>query len=332
MVDVLYLPTDSFSDGRGDLDLAADYLELTAFFSPENMALSQSVTEAIEEAAEEDYRSVEKELNEREETVAGAIARISKRIVILGEAYPFKLDKTGDVVSFLGSNSLSFSQAAYLVSLVLSHLRSVSPVLSETSVYPTKEEIKALRKYFQYFATAGLAAEIGGPAWSFGFPRPDGANFIDKLSEIWRKLQDGRVSPNPSAPRLPKDDQVDVFAWRQQRDGLPGFLLAAAQVATGKNWKDKSIRCQVSGVFASRWFNPQPVTTMVAYHIIPFTRPDNKFRDDVLVLGNILHRLRLPYRVMEAEYLVQRGVVIETYEKLAQVVTWLQDYKHRVGV
>jgi len=106
-------------------------------------------------------------------------------------------------------------------------------------------------------------------------------------------------------------------------------LLAAAQVATGANWKSKSVKSQVAGVFASRWFNPQPVTTLIAYHIIPFARPDNMFRDDVLVLGNILHRLRLPFRVMEAEDLVRNGVAIETFEKLPQVITWLQDHEHR---
>ncbi|MCY4301878.1 MAG: hypothetical protein OXC68_09130 [Aestuariivita sp.] len=268
-------------------------------------------------------------MEEREAAVASAISRISQRLKFLGEAYPFEVDDTGDVVTFIGSDSISVGQAAYLVSLVLSHLNSVSPVMSGTSVYPTDDEIRKLRNYFQYFATVGLAAEIGGPAWSFGHPRPDGTGFIEKLSEIWMELRDGCVNRDSSAPEHPKDDQVDVFAWRKQQDDLPGFLLAAAQVATGANWKSKSVKSQVAGVFASRWFNPQPVTTLVAYHIIPFARPDNMFRDDVLVLGNILHRLRLPFRVMEAEDLVRNGVAIETFEKLPHIVTWLQDYEHR---
>lgn len=326
---LLYLPTDAFSDKRNDPDLAADYLELTAFFSPDNQALSQAVTKALEEALEENYTTVEEELEEREAAVASAISRISQRLKFLGEAYPFEVDDTGDVVTFIGSDSISVGQAAYLVSLVLSHLNSVSPVMSGTAVYPTDDEIRKLRNYFQYFATVGLAAEIGGPAWSFGHPRPDGTGFIEKLSEIWMELRDGCVNRDSSAPENPKDDQVDVFAWRKQQDDLPGFLLAAAQVATGANWKSKSVKSQVAGVFASRWFNPQPVTTLVAYHIIPFARPDNMFRDDVLVLGNILHRLRLPFRVMEAEDLVRNGVAIETFEKLPHIVTWLQDYEHR---
>lgn len=264
----LYLPPDAFSGNRNDPDLAADYLELTAFFSSGHQAFSQSITDALELAAEEDYKTIEEELQ-------------------------------------------------------------ACDVLAGTPVYPTADEIRDLRNYFQYLSTAGLAAEIGGPAWSFGHPRPDGTGFIRKLTEIWNTLRDGRVNRDPSAPTQPKDDQVDVFAWREHRDGLPGFLLAAAQVATGANWKEKSVKTQVAGVFAGRWFNPQPVTTLVPYHIVPFARPDDKFRDDVLVLGNILHRLRLPFRVMEAEELAKRGVAIEAFDELPNIVAWLQDYQRR---
>ena len=325
----LYLPTDAFSHKQNDVDLAADYLELTAFFSPENQVLCQTITKAVQEAIEEDYATVEEEIKNREEPVSTAIARINQRRKFLDDAYPFDIDDNGDVVTFTGNDSLSVGQAAYLVSLVLSHLKSVSDVMNGTPLYPRDGEIRNLRSYFQYFATAGLAAEIGGPAWSFGHPRPDRTGFIEKLSEIWIELRDGCVNRDPSAPAFPQDDQVDVFAWRKQQDGLPGFLLAAAQVTTGANWKSKSVKGHVAGVFASRWFNPQPVTTLIAYHIIPFARPDDIFRDDVLVLGNILHRLRLPFRVMEAEDLVKNGIAIEAFEELPQVIAWLQEYKLR---
>ena len=324
----LYLPPDAFSGNRNDPDLAADYLELTAFFSSGNQALSQSITDVLELAAEEDYETIEEELQAREEAASSAIARIGQRRRVLGDAYPFDVEDAGDVVTF-ECGDLSFGQAAYLISLVLSHLSSVSDVLTGTPVHPTADEIRDLRNYFQYLSTAGLAAEIGGPAWSFGHPRPDGTGFIQKLTEIWTALRDGSVKRDPSAPAQPKDDQVDVFAWREHRDGLPGFLLAAAQVATGANWKEKSVKTQVAGVFAGRWFNPQPVTTLVPYHIVPFARPDDKFRDDVLVLGNILHRLRLPFRVMEAEELAKRGVAIEAFDELPNIVAWLQDYQRR---
>lgn len=214
-------------------------------------------------------------------------------------------------------------------------MKSVSPVLDGSPLYPDDSEVNGLRNYFQYFATAALAAEIQGQAWSFGHPRPDHSGFLEKLKCIWALLKDGRVSPDPSAPQSPQDDQIDVFAWRGHADGLPGFLIAGAQVATGANWKSKSIKSHLTAnVFWNRWFcSQQPVSQVVCYHIIPFARPDIDFRDDVLVLGNVLHRLRVPYRVDQAVELHAKGVQIEAFELLPNAIEWLKAYgKRAMGV
>lgn len=151
-------------------------------------------------------------------------------------------------------------------------------------------------------------------------PTPDGSGFMSKLREIWSTLRDGTVSAHESAPSQPKDDGVDVLAWREPRDGLPGFLLIVAQVATGGNWKSKSIKGQLE-VFRERWFRDAPVSGMIPYHVIPFARPDDEFRDDVLVVGNLLHRLRVPRRVADAAALVEKGHVrVEAFEKLDEAV------------
>lgn len=200
----------------------------------------------------------------------------------------------------------------------------------DTGVHPSDKDVRDLRKFFQYFATAALAAEVWGQAWSFGFPRPDGSGFQAKLSEIWKVLRDGIVSSDSSAPPSPKDGGIDVFAWRVQNDGLPGFTLAAAQVATGGDWKDKSIVANVQRAFPSRWFAQRPpVTAMSPYHVIPFARRDDKFRDDVAVLGNVLHRLRVPLRVREASGLVDAGVSVEAFDKLAEASNWMRSYLGR---
>ena len=125
------------------------------------------------------------------------------------------------------------------------------------------------------------------------------------------------------------DDRVDVFAWREQRDGLPGFLLAAAQVATGRDWKDKSILSHIDHAFPLRWFKRPPATRMVPYHVIPFARPDDEFRDDVLVLGNVLHRLRVPRRVSEAVDLAGSGVPIEAFDRLDEAAAWIASWVER---
>ena len=330
MMSAVYLPSDEFSDNKPpDLDLAADYLELSAVLSRGRHTFSEDIVDTLELTAESDFPDVNAEIETREDIAAGAVARMASRQRVLAAAYPFALDEQGSTIVFTGEQ-LNPGQAAYVVSLLLSNLRALSPLLDGSGFHPTDGEVRELRQYFQYFATAAIAAEIGGPAWSFGYPRPDGSGFLSKLADIWAVLKDGTVKADPAAPAFQKDDQVDVFAWREQADGLPGFLLVAAQVATGKDWKDKSIKSHVESVFPSRWFEPIPVTDMVAYHVIPFARPDNLFRDDVRVLGNVLHRLRVPLRVFQAVDLAQAGVNIEAFNELDNAVRWVATYLDRV--
>ena len=322
----VYLPPDEFGGTkRPNLDLAADYLELKAIFSKEKESFSRDIIDALNFTADSELADVDAEMKNREEVADGAVARMASRKRVLAATYPFELDDRGDVISFV-VEELDLGQTAYLLSLLLSNLRAVSPMLDGSEMHPSDQKVRELRQWFQYFATAALAAEIGGPAWSFGFPRPGGTGFIGKLTEIWGVLKDGSVKADPSAPENPKDGGVDVFAWREQRDGLPGFLLAAAQVATGKDWKDKSIVSHMDRVFPGRWFERPPVTRMVPYHVIPFARPDNEFPDDVRVLGNVLHRLRVPHRVSEAVGLAQRGILIEAFDRLEEAAGWVASY------
>ena len=108
-------------------------------------------------------------------------------------------------------------------------------------------------------------------------------------------------------------------------------MLLAAQVATGKGWKEKSMRYQVRDVFTKRWFGPEPATEIIPCHVIPFARCDREFRDDAVVLGNVLHRLRVPIRVKEAVELRKQGVMIEGFERVEEITDQVMVYIRRVG-
>ena len=326
MSPAVYLPSDEFGGNEPpNLDLAADYLELRALFAADGQSFSEDIVDALEIAADARFEDVNAEIEAREDVAAGAVTRMASRKRALATAYPFELDQRGSMILFTATEP-DLGQAAYLVSLLLSNLRAVTPLLDGSQVHPSEAEVRLLRNYFQYFATAAIAAEIGGSAWSFGFPRPDSTGFATKLSEIWAVLRDGTVGFDPAAPPSPKDDKVDIFAWREPRDRLPGFLLVAAQVATGGNWRDKPIKYHVDRVFPRRWFSRLPATEMVAYHVIPFARPDLRFRDDVLLLGNVLHRLRVPRRVSEAASLARKGAAIEALDQLGAATEWIRSF------
>ena len=326
----LNLPIDEIS-GRGiDLDRAADFLELSAFFSRDGSVMSSVLAGPLSIGGEEDYEGLEEEmkLEEGELLCNDAVLRLAERRHMLGNSYPFSIDSEGSMVRFVrGDNSLG--QIAYVLCLILSDIASSTPMLG-VGLHPNEDDVRKLRQYFQSFATAALAAEINGRAWSFGFPRPDGSGFIDKLEEIWMEISDGYIERQEGASRFTKDDGIDIFAARIHRDRLPGFLFAAAQVTTGRTTRisKKSLKGRLQG-FKSRWFHPCPVTDIIPYMIVPFALPRDEFVDNVRNCGNLLHRLRIPNRVMEAEKLVHSGVQIEGYTCLFIATEWLLNYRDR---
>lgn len=327
----LFLPSDAVTGHRKDLELVADYLELFAFLSRDASALASEVTNPLAIAEAHETRAPGADaVDEGEALMADAIETVAGRRRVLSRDYPFCIDESGYVVR-CDPGSKSLAHCAYIVSLVLSNLNSLTPVLGDPRIHPRDHEVRELRKYFQYFATAALAAEIHGDAWSFGFPRPDGSGFLEKLKSIWSEIRDGRVGVGPGSPDMPKDDQVDVFAARPHRDQWPGFLLAAAQVATGKHAFSKSLTGHIRP-FRRRWFYPyEPVTEFIPYMIVPFVSSKERFRDHVSACGNVLHRLRLPRRVEEAQQLVEEGRIVEGYEGLQAAVDWVRRYRERVG-
>ena len=329
MTSSLCFPMDEVMGGAADLDRAADFLELTAFFATDSAVTTSDLANQAAIGAADGHVDVDSEMQDgEEEVVSSTVNRIDNRRRALGSsAYPFALDARGDILT-CNLNQDSLGHAAYMLSLVLSNLRSLSPILDRSELHPDENEVERLRRYFQYFATAALASEVQGSAWSFGFPRPDGSGFLDKLTQIWQTLGDGIVEPQPGAPPQPKDDQVDIFAARFHPDQLPGFPLATAQVATGRDARGKSLKGHL-GAFKGRWFARQPVTEFIAYMIVPFAVADGQFVDDVRVMGNVLHRLRMPRRVAEAAQLVEAGETIEGYDRLVEAAQWAADYRVR---
>ena len=324
----LTFPVDEVTGAKPNWDCAADFLELAAFFHAESRALISELANQSEIGADDDPDLDDEMKFGAEQLISATVSRIESRRDSLGaSAYPYELDPGADIlICRLEHDSLG--HAAYVLSLVLSNLKSLSPILVGSPLHPNAAEERTIRQHFQYFATSALASEIHGSAWSFGFPRPDGSGFLDKLKQIWDVLRDGSVDPQPGAPGQPKDDQVDVFAARPHRDGLPGFLFAAAQVATGRNAREKSLRGHIDA-FKRRWFATQPVTDFVPYMIVPFAIEEDTFFDDVSYMGNILHRLRVPRRVAEASSLVDAGHTVEAYGCLEAASEWVAEYQNR---
>ncbi|MYC97043.1 MAG: hypothetical protein F4X14_18960 [Caldilineaceae bacterium SB0661_bin_32] len=56
---ILNFPSDEFAAGKSiDIDIAADYLELSALFSRESQSFSEEIVNALELAADAEYDDV----------------------------------------------------------------------------------------------------------------------------------------------------------------------------------------------------------------------------------------------------------------------------------
>ena len=323
----MYLPIDELKDGPRNLELAADYIELNAFFSDDSRTLTSNISANIDIGAPE-FSDLDEEMQKNEDLVCGTVDKIAARRNTLADAYPFDIDSNGDIVT-CNVDEDSFEQSAYILSLLLSNLPSLSPILTGSRLMPDDDEIRKMREFFQYFATVALAVEVQGDAWSFGSPRLDRSPFLGKLREIWQVVGDGSVKRQVGAPSRPQDDGIDVIAARSRPDRLPGIPIATAQVSTGKDSRDKSLLGTLDR-FKSRWFSPQPVTMFIPYMIVPFAWDDDVFIDAVRSFGNVLHRMRVPHRVKDGKQLVETGLTVEGYDQLIHASQWISTYRSRL--
>ena len=237
----LYLPLDSVTGRSVDVDILADYLELSAFFAADAAARTSDLINAVSLGGTEEHLDADDEMRDGpEELRACAVNHLRARQNALGVDYPFRLEPGGEMLA-CEPDEESLGHAAYAVCLVLSNLMPVSQILGGSELHPDDNEVWRLRRYFQCFATAALAAEVRGDAWSFGFPRLDGSGFLDKLKDIWRELRDGRIERQLGAPTRPKDDQVDVFAARPHPRSAAGL---PARGGAGRH------RCELAGEVA----------------------------------------------------------------------------------
>ena len=75
------MPADDFGGtAPKDFNLAADFLELSAFLSGDGNALTQSIGESLELACDSDFASAEEATVEREDIESGAAPVILERL------------------------------------------------------------------------------------------------------------------------------------------------------------------------------------------------------------------------------------------------------------
>ena len=109
-----------------------------------------------------------------------------------------------------------------------------------------------------------LASEVareylGARAESIVFGTAAGSNFRGKVDDLCKRIKDGDGYHKRSSAS-PKDDKLDIVAWKHFADQLPEKLIAFGQCKTGTNYEQELTQLQPD-VFCSNWLLSPPALT-----------------------------------------------------------------------
>jgi hypothetical protein len=254
-------------------------------------------------------------------------AELSNRIKKLGAAYPFELSDNGESLSLTAGGHI------YLFCLLLSHPKK-GPVLNGKYLPNITNTVRDL---FQACSTLAAAGEVRGNSYSFGFPRPDGTGFLEKLRVVYQKFGEGKVvdSVPRGASRKQKDAQIDIIAWKDRPDRAAGKRYVLGQVASGNDWPGKTIKGAAIDSFHKTWFsNPQVASQATAALYIPFCiipEADDTVEDRIGVLthefGDIYYRDILPLMAQHGIDHAQEmsDCVVERVQDVDRVSAWVNE-------
>lgn len=248
----------------------ADWLELESTCAPDGAASVFSVNSDSLIDPDEEPDEVDEVDRERDERIARLITEVEQRRAALGDAYPFSVSADG--AFFHRALTLDVGALVYMFCLLASHGRA-GGLLHEADIV-LMNEVPDLLQACATWAAAGFEQ---GPSYALGID-PSPASFLAKLATIYAAFGDGvPVTSIPrGAPAQVKDDGVDVIAWRAMPDRHAPADYLMAQVASGRNWIDKSVK-KVIDRFHCTWFSQPPARTGRPAMVIPFCiDPENE--------------------------------------------------------
>jgi hypothetical protein len=332
---MLAIPDETFHRAT-----VADWVELKAVASLDGRIGFGTLISAMALTENEQDKIIDAENTREEQLVEMAQNEIIRRRRAIGDDYPFRIDDKGHALHL--TDPVTTVGSVYLFCLFLSH--SFSSVIVPKELAP--EVTNAIRDLFQACATVAAGGFVEGPAISFGWPRPEGEGFLTALHRVYRKFGDGRphATPRPAAPARVKDNGIDVIAWKRTRDTLPGTLYLVAQVASGADWKYKSVKADRKH-FHDYWFTDKPASQPHDAMFMPFElepedpkngTPYEEVLKDYMSsegyrFGKLFYRDRIVEHVAKGLQLIAEGEAdIERHEDLALVIRWVDEYRARL--
>jgi hypothetical protein len=260
----------------------ADWLELQTLFGRQGISTKAALLQVMDVLEDEAAFNVladpdtgepldESILEEkRSQYIDIAFEELEYRESVLGDSYPFAVDARRAKISRFEGDPFEYpGRIVYLFCLLVSAIRE-GKLVDQLEL----EQIgKQIPDVFQLCACLAAGGYLRGEVSSFGFPRQDRTNFRAALHDTYRRFGAGRIRELEEIPDgWPadlKDGGVDVIAWLNHPDKMPGKIYLLGQSASGLNWSGKSITSYVPSFHS--WFTNQPANYFSPAMFIPFT-------------------------------------------------------------
>ncbi|GEM_PF-1461151 len=265
---------------RSTRSVAADWVELRALLD-ESGANEQSLIRSQTVQREPDHGSLLTDLDaelvdeeilepENDELSERVYEELAYRERVLGALYPFELVSEFGKWALRRRTALSEADQAahdcYICCLLISAIHSeLLPTKSDHEVFKSSARALQVESYL-------TAAEVlGGRAYWFGFPRPDGSGMLKAIQDLAYSMgtavapEERPIGLSPHAA----DGTVDIVAWRPFLDGEAASIVAYGQVASGSNWTAKPIKSFIEGHFLP-WFVKMPSHKHIEMLFVPF--------------------------------------------------------------
>lgn len=343
------------SDTRSAL---ADWLELQTMVDARGISTRSTLLNVLDiledEAAEPNPVDAEtgEVLDEaileegRQQFIDIAFEELDYRQQILGESYPFEVDAVRHRLVLKEDQSHQPGQIVYLFCLLACAIRERK--LQPTMVLTQAE--KQIADAFQVCACLAAGGYINGEVSSFGFPRATGTGFLTALRQTFARFGIGTVRTNDDIPDgLPtslKDGGIDVIAWRNHPDGMPGKMYLIGQCASGTKWREKTVTEYIDQLHGA-WFTQQPAKHSTPAMFIPFPfhhdieEPQGSFSETIKNrfwyeeprFGMIFDRLRITHFANACmAFAAPHRQRVEGAERFDQVITWVQNTRQTAGL
>lgn len=325
---------------------AADWLELMAlgayplpYRSAEyvsSLSLSYDKPDGVARHEGEDEEILDTEFDELLEL---ATDEIRWRQEVLGDLYPFDLRVTSR------SWSLAYERRATAAVRAANDVYTACLLMSSArhgrldGLPASMRAVKKIADGFQAAVYLVAPALLGGPSFWIAFPRPEQDDYAPAIERLLTELGIGSLTDSrPPSQTNNKDGGVDIVSWRTFPDRRSNIMLSYGQVATGKRWRDKSVKNKIESHFL-RWLAVRPANHWLPTMYIPHVMHENltasrdatfeeMAKDDAhtleALLGVVIDRVRLTALAADA-YRIRDVGEARAFPHLRALREWQRD-------